>query len=88
MGGMPGFDWKFRPTFFIDITDVMDVKRKALEQHRSTWELPPYNGSEKWVDTIQSMSRTWGVCCGVEYAEAFEPYWMLHYAKRAMERFP
>jgi LmbE family N-acetylglucosaminyl deacetylase len=88
MGGVPGFDWKFRPDVFINITDVMDIKRKVLQQYRSTWELAPYNGPEKWIDMVQSFCRTWGACCGVEYAEAFEPYWMSHYARRALEQLP
>lgn len=88
MAGMPGFDWDFRPEICVDITDVMDVKNKALEQHKSTWELPPYNGPQKWVDMIGSFSKTWGAWCGAEYAEAFEPYWMLHYGKRALQLLP
>jgi LmbE family N-acetylglucosaminyl deacetylase len=88
MAGLAGFDWDFRPEIFIDVTDVKDIKNKALEQHRSTWELPPYNGPERGVDRIQSLSKAWGVWCGAEYAEAFEPYWMLHYAKRALELLP
>ena len=88
MGGMPGFDWKFHPDVFINITDVMDVKRKALQQYRSTWELAPYNGPEKWIEMIEAFCRTWGACSGVEYAEAFESYWMYHYARRALEQLP
>jgi LmbE family N-acetylglucosaminyl deacetylase len=86
--GLPGFDWKFRPELFIDITDMINIKKKALEQHRSTWELPPYNGPEKWIEAVCSVSRTWGNCSGVEYAEAFESYWMLHYGRRALQQFP
>ncbi len=88
MAGMPGFDWDFRPEIFVDVTEVRDTKNKALEQHRSTWELPPYNGPKAWVDMVQSFSRTWGAWCGADYAEAFQPYWMIHYAKRALRLLP
>jgi len=56
------------PTTFVDITDVVEVKRKAVSQHKSQYENAPY-----WFSSTEALNKWRGVVSGVgEYAEAFK----------------
>jgi LmbE family N-acetylglucosaminyl deacetylase len=55
---------KFNPTHYVDITDVVDIKRRALLCHRSQ------NPEKVWQDH-ELMHRFRGRECGVERAEAY-----------------
>ncbi len=55
------------PEVFVDITETMDAKIKALLQHASQ-----VNGEvEEWV---RERARTWGEQAGCEYAEGFKAF--------------
>jgi LmbE family N-acetylglucosaminyl deacetylase len=64
----------FRPQFYIDITDFIDVKLKALGTHRS--ELKKYG--PEWINTIRARAALRGFeminnnIRRVRYAESFE----------------
>jgi len=63
----------FAPTEYVDVSDVIDVKTKALEAHESqlTW-LRDHDG----IDVVEQMitsARYRGMQCGAAYAEGFVP---------------
>jgi LmbE family N-acetylglucosaminyl deacetylase len=54
----------FDPDLYFDIAPVRELKKRALDQHKSQ------NPEEIW-QTHERMHRRRGAECGVEYAEAF-----------------
>lgn len=57
----------FNPQLFVDISDVIDVKRKAIECYRSV-----FPKDSDIIDAVISRARFRGQQIGVRYAEAFE----------------
>ena len=55
------------PETFVDITETMDLKIKALMQHASQLD----GDVERWV---RERARTWGERAGCEYAEGFKSF--------------
>jgi N-acetylglucosamine malate deacetylase 1 len=54
----------FKPELYLDIGPVREIKKKALDQHKSQ------EPEEIWKDH-ERMHKRRGVECGVEYAEAY-----------------
>jgi len=54
----------FKPELYLDIKRVRDIKRRALEEHKSQ------EPAEIWT-THERMHRHRGAECGVEFAEAY-----------------
>lgn len=54
----------FRPELYLDIAPVRDLKRRALDEHRS-------QGPEEIWKAHEAMQRRRGAECGVEFAEAY-----------------
>jgi len=67
--GWGGPRYEFHPSVFVDISDVIDVKLKALACYASQLCDPPHLRS---LDKVASWSATWGNYMGVPHAEAFE----------------
>lgn len=67
--GWGGEQFSFRPTVFIDITDVMSLKLTALECYKSQLYQSPHARS---LEKTETFSATWGTHAGVKYAEPFE----------------
>ena len=62
----------FQPTDYVDVTEVMDSKRKMIECHQSQLELTPQYSDEPTIMEMTEVSaRFRGIQCGVRYAEAF-----------------
>jgi LmbE family N-acetylglucosaminyl deacetylase len=63
----------FEPSEFVDISEVIDTKVRALEEHQSqlTW-LRDHDGVDI-VDQVRTSARYRGGQCGVAYAEGFVP---------------
>jgi LmbE family N-acetylglucosaminyl deacetylase len=63
----------FRPTEFVDISDVIETKAAMLEAHASqlTW-LRDHDGIDV-VEEMRTVSRFRGQQCRVAYAEGFVP---------------
>jgi LmbE family N-acetylglucosaminyl deacetylase len=59
------------PDVYVDITDTIDLKLKALEQHASQLKVEDV---EKWV---RERAATWGEKAGCEYAEGFKAFGFL-----------
>ena len=64
----------FKPTHYVDITDVIELKREALGKHESQlkWMLERWNTD--LIELMESTGRNRGIQSGVKYAEAFSQY--------------
>jgi LmbE family N-acetylglucosaminyl deacetylase len=58
----------FRGNFYVDITDTWDVKRQAIEAHRSELE----RTHRRWIDFFRNEAENAGQKIGVRYAEVFQ----------------
>lgn len=68
-----------RPSLFVDITDIIDAKRKMLNCHQSqkVW-LDQTQGMDAYLKTMQELGREVGTFSGCfEYAEGFRRH--IHY---------
>jgi len=69
---VPG-EVSFRPTEFVDITEEMDLKIKALSKHKSQYEwMDSLTVENSFIENIKAVNRFRGFQCGVRYAGAFE----------------
>ena len=61
----------FEPEEFVDISDVIELKKQSLRVHKSqyTW-LKEYSKID-YIDLMMTQSKLRGYQAGVEYAEAF-----------------
>ena len=59
----------FRPQFFVDITETIETKFDAIRAYKSQYEK---FGSEKLIERVKAMAKTYGWTMGYEYAECFE----------------
>jgi LmbE family N-acetylglucosaminyl deacetylase len=59
----------FDGSFFVDISDVVDVKRRSLACYRT--EIA--NRKPEWIESFLDRDRTAGFAIGRRYAETFEP---------------
>lgn len=65
---IPGSAPHFAPNWFIDITDTLDIKIKALEAYQSEMRNWPHSRS---ISALEHLARWRGASVGVEAAEAF-----------------
>lgn len=59
----------FRPNTFVDISEQIRIKLKALQCYEDEVREFPHPRSER---SLLAISQTWGSHVGLEYAEAFE----------------
>lgn len=59
----------FRPNVFVDITETIEMKIKAMQTYKSESCSFPHPRSP---ESLRSTASHWGSVVGVEYAEAFE----------------
>lgn len=59
----------FRPQLYVNIDDTVELKLRALRQHRSEYEK---YGGEKWIEGVEARSRYRGYEMGARYGESFE----------------
>jgi N-acetylglucosamine malate deacetylase 1 len=59
----------FNGIFFVDISDVVDRKRRCLECYQTEIK----NRGRAWIDSFFDASRTFGFGVDRAYAEVFEP---------------
>ncbi len=66
----------FIPTQYVDISDVIDIKRAMCYEHQSqiAWMQDNYKdsvGDKDFFESVMNNAKYRGTQCGVEYAEAF-----------------
>jgi LmbE family N-acetylglucosaminyl deacetylase len=59
----------FKPNVFVDVSETIEVKVKAMTQYESEIRSFPHPRSSEALRTI---ARRWGTVVGLEYVEAFE----------------
>ncbi|CAB50449.1 PIG-L deacetylase family protein [Pyrococcus abyssi] len=57
-----------KPNYFVDITDVMELKLKAIRTHKSQF---PDDVWEVWEPFLRTVALFYGKKAGVKYAEGF-----------------
>lgn len=63
----------FVPVEFVDISEYIETKLKALDQHQSQLRWLADHDGVDMLDQIRTVSRYRGLQCGAEYAEGFVP---------------
>lgn len=66
----------FDPSTFLDVSNVIETKEKAIRCHESQLEfLEEHGGIDRsmadLIEGVRAENRTWGRRCGVRYAEGF-----------------
>jgi LmbE family N-acetylglucosaminyl deacetylase len=62
-------DNSFNPNVFVDITEIIDKKLKAMGCYQSEIRDYPHPRS---IEALKTISKKWGTVVGKEYVEAFE----------------
>lgn len=63
----------FVPTEYVDITEEIDIKLRALSCHKSQLEWMLEHDGIDFLDFVKTCSKVRGYQCGVGYAEGFRP---------------
>lgn len=63
----------FVPVEFVDISEHIETKLRALDQHQSQLRWLADHDGVDMLEQIRTVSRYRGLQCGVEYAEGFVP---------------
>ena len=63
------FEPVFKPNVFVDISETIDTKIKAMQMYESEARVFPHPRSP---EALKFAARRWGSAVGCEYAEAFE----------------
>ena len=58
----------FKGNFYVDISNYWDIKKKAIEEHRSEME----RTGQKWIDFFCNEAENAGQRIGIKKAEVFE----------------
>ena len=61
----------FQPTHYVNITDQIEIKMKALNCHESQLKWMLEHDNIDFADMVKTCSRYRGYQCGAEYAEGF-----------------
>ena len=64
----------FQPTQYVDITNQIDTKMKALRCHESQLKWMSEHDGIDFADMVKTCSKYRGYQCGVAYAEGFRAY--------------
>ena len=64
----------FQPTHYVDITNQIDTKIRALECHESQLKWMYEHDGIDFADMVRTCSKYRGYQCGVAFAEGFRPY--------------
>ena len=65
------FGLRFVPTEYVDVSDVIEIKQRALACHKSQVQWLKDHDKVDVVEDMLTASRYRGLQCGVRYAEAF-----------------
>ena len=59
----------FKPNVFVDVSETIDVKIKAMAQYESEMRPFPHPRS---TESLRIIAKRWGLVVGLEYVEVFE----------------
>lgn len=59
----------FIPNMFVNVTNMLDKKKKAMQMYKSELCAPPHPRS---IENLEICAKRWGSIVGKEYVEAFE----------------
>lgn len=59
----------FKPNFFVDVTETLDMKLSAMECYKSELKSFPHPRS---IENLKASAKKWGSVVGRGYVEAFE----------------
>lgn len=62
----------FEPEEYVDITDVFEIKKKALMAHESQYIWLKEHSKVDYIDMMETQAKIRGYQAGVKYAEAFK----------------
>ncbi len=62
----------FEPDEYVDITDVFEIKKKALLAHKSQYTWLKEHSKIDYIDMMEAQAKIRGYQVGVKYAEAFK----------------
>ncbi|NQS89609.1 PIG-L family deacetylase [Patescibacteria group bacterium] len=65
---------RFKPTEYVDISQVIQIKEKMLLCHQSQYKWLKEHDNIDYVGFMRSIASFRGQQCGVRYAEAFQIY--------------
>lgn len=74
----------FIPTEYVDISDYIDIKLRALACHKSQTQWMLDHDGIDFLDMAKTCSKVRGYQCGVKYAEGFRPD--VNYARMSASR--
>lgn len=63
--------YNFSPNYFVDITNTIEVKLKAMEFYKSEVYKPPHPRS---LESLEARASYWGTFSNMKFAEAFLIY--------------
>ncbi len=63
-----GYPLKFSPNVFFDISETIELKKKAMSLYKQELRDFPHPRS---LEAMQLNARVWGMKVGLEYAESF-----------------
>ena len=74
----------FDPTEYVDISDTIDIKLKALACHESQIKWMKEHDKIDFIEFVKNCSAVRGYQCGVSFAEGFRPD--MNYGRRTTKR--
>jgi len=80
--GLPGYNQDFQPEIYLDITQEIEKKKRALACYETTYKHLGWN-ADRWVETWLAQDRLFGANSGVRYAEGFRSFYSSHIGPRA-----
>jgi len=63
----------FQPVEYVDITDVIAIKREMLSKHRSQLDFMKRHYGDDMLERMEAVARFRGIQANVRYAEGFIP---------------
>ena len=84
MNNASGID--FIPTYYVDVTEEMELKHKMFACHESQIVWLKDHDNVDYVEQVEIMARFYGLQCGAKYAEVFRERFASgrHTAKRLL----
>lgn len=65
-----GMSSVFQPNYYIDVTDVWELKCKSIKKYES-------QNPAHWIEMAETQNKLYGIRCKVKFAEGFRRYYLL-----------